>query len=242
MAELIEQRGANAANPGEEEVIRICVLGASGVGKSSLCNFLCDTTAFRVGDGFDSCTQRASSYAFSYELSEGKTVNYEITDTPGWFDADQDRLPSVYIMLNKITECIKISETGITAFFLCVPFERISIDTEQSIYFMRDCFDSTQLKHVWIIFTKCKKITNIQDILSQLLQQKNRGRKASGLVYNYTQTINEQCFATDTDNDDEKESSQIRHEILNEMNTIYHEHGMQIRFCAHSMDDEIYQK
>ena len=212
-------------NPGEEEVVRICVLGASGVGKSSLCNFLCDSSVFKIGDGFDSCTQQPKTYAFIHDI-DNKSVHYEITDTPGWFDADQERLPSVHTMLKKINECIKISETGITAFFICVPFERISIDTEQSIYFMRDCFDSTQLKHVWLIFTKCKKITNIQVILEQLLQQKNRGRKASGLVYNYTQIINEQCFATDTLIDDEKQLSQTRDNILKEMNLIYHEYGM----------------
>ena len=157
------------------------------------------------------------------------TYSYSIqnrTDTPGWFDADNERLPSVHSMLNKINECIKISESGITAFFIVVPFERISIDTEQSIYFMRDCFNNNQSKHVWMIFTKCKRNETVKSILDQLYAQKNRGRKASGLVYNYAQQINEQCFATDTQMDDEKELDELRSIILEKMHGIMETYGM----------------
>merc|ERR1712154_217915 len=90
---------------------------------------------------------------------------------------------------------------------------------------MRDCFDSTQLKHVYMVFTKCKTIKNIDEILQQLLQQKNEGRKASGLVYNYSQQINEQCFATDTQNDDEKELCSVRDHILKETHKLYQQYG-----------------
>eukprot|EP01084_Bolivina_argentea_P192286 330128_1 len=212
-------------NPGEEEVIRICVLGASGVGKSSLCNFLSNKDTFKISDGLDSCTQQSQSELFSYEINN-KDIKFEITDTPGWFDADNDRLPSINTMLMKINECIQISETGITAFIIVIPWERISIDTEQSIYFMRDCFDSTQLKHVWMIFTKCHKTRNIGEILQLLLEQKNKGRNASGLIYNYSQQINEQCFATDTQNNDEKENIQIRENILSQIHSIYGLYGI----------------
>jgi len=213
-------------NPGgEEEIIRVCVLGASGVGKSSLCNFLSDSTAFKVGGGFDSCTQQSSSHLFTFQIQQ-TDVHFEITDTPGWFDADGERLPSVQFMLSKIQQCLSISNSGITAYFIVVPFERISIDTEQAIYFMRDCFDSTQLKHVWMVFTKCGATSSVQDILQSLMAQKSKGRKASGLVYNYAQMINEQCFAIDTERDDEKEMALLREEVLTTVHRLYESEGM----------------
>lgn len=196
----LAQQNDHQHNPGgEEETIRICVLGASGVGKSSLCNFLSDSDEFKVGGGFDSCTQQSSSHMFTYQINHND-IHFEITDTPGWFDADGERLPSVQVMLNKINQCLSISNGGITAYFIVVPFERISIDTEQAIYFMRDCFDSSQLKHVYMVFTKCNG-NSVDEILESLLAQKSKGRKASGLVYNYAQQINEQCFAVDTNVD-----------------------------------------
>jgi len=216
-------------NPGagEEEVVRFCVLGASGVGKSSLCNFLAGSDdAFKIGGGFDSCTQQSSSHTFSFEIDHNE-IRFEITDTPGWFDADGgQRLPSVQAMLRKIDQCLDISNNGITAFIIVVPFERISIDTEQAIYFMRDCFDSTQLKHVWMCFTKCPNVSTVDEILHSLLEQKTKGRAASGLVYNYAQQLNEQCFAIDTQGDDEKEQHQQRRTVLTTMYHIYCTEGM----------------
>merc|ERR1712228_368012 len=52
------------------------------------------------------------------------------------------------------------------------------------------------------------------------------GRKASGLVYNYAQQINEQCFATDTEDDDEKELIELRSVILERMHNLMNSNGM----------------
>ncbi len=120
---MAQQLENEEKNPGEQEIVRICVLGASGVGKSSLCNFLCDKNAFKVGGGLDACTIVSQSEVFVHKIND-EDIKFEITDTPGWFDADSDRLPSVNSMLIKINECIKITETGITAFLIVIPWER----------------------------------------------------------------------------------------------------------------------
>lgn len=65
---------------GEKGVIRLCVLGASGVGKSSFCNFLCDKAEFKVGDGFDSMTQQPKTVEFSH-IIKNETVNFEMYDS-----------------------------------------------------------------------------------------------------------------------------------------------------------------
>merc|ERR1712113_1325138 len=91
---------------------------------------------------------------------------------------------------------------------------------------MRDCFDSLQNKHVYMIFTKCKKIKSVKSILEQLNEQKEKGRKASGLVYNYAQQIDLQCFATDTQMDDEKELIEQRAVILEKMYDLMERCGM----------------
>merc|ERR1712079_126863 len=48
---------------------------------------------------------------------------------------------------------------------------------------------------------------------------------ASGLVYNYAQQINEQCFAIDTECDDEKIMSKQRESILSTVHDIYVSEG-----------------
>merc|ERR1719242_243630 len=75
-----------------------------------------------------------------------------------------------------------------------------------------------------MVFSKCGS-HSLQDILDSLLVQKSRGRKASGLVYNYAQQINEQCFAIDTECDDEKTMSQQRESVLRTVHAIYVSEG-----------------
>merc|ERR1712062_846850 len=76
-----------------------------------------------------------------------------------------------------------------------------------------------------MVFSKCKSTHSVQDILDSLLVQKSKGRKASGLVYNYAQQINEQCFAIDTECDDEKALAQHRECVLSTVHSIYESEG-----------------
>lgn len=111
-----------------DKIIRLCVLGATGIGKSSLCNFLLgQDDIFEVGDGFDCCTEKSESKQFIYNI-DSEEIQFEITDTPGWFNASPNQrvLPRDK-MIDNINECIKISKTGLFSYCLCCYMEYIYI-------------------------------------------------------------------------------------------------------------------
>ena len=166
------------SQPGEAPTIRICVLGPTGAGKSTLCNFISQSDVFEVGDGFDSCTKEAQPKNFTFPIN-GIHKKFSIIDTPGWFDTDEkedEEAIDIEWTVNNIKQCLSISNLEITAFFIVVPFERILVATQQTIHFMTDCFDSTQRKHIYMVFTKCGK-KSCDEIMKSLLQQKQKRRK-----------------------------------------------------------------
>eukprot|EP01083_Nonionella_stella_P174497 605102_1 len=184
----------------------------------------------RIQNTTRSCfVHKRSSITSSYSYIADAETQFEIVDTPGWFDCTSgqgvSRVPSASVMIHKIKECAAIADSGITAFFLVIPYDRLSIDIEHSLYFMRDCFDASQLRHVWMIFTKCHDIKTKDEMLNIFKQQKDDGRIAATILYNYSQTINEQCYVTECEDGDEKQLCELRHKILNDMNDLYEECG-----------------
>eukprot|EP01084_Bolivina_argentea_P097465 175199_1 len=97
----------------EAKVVRICVLGVTGVGKSYV-------ILFKTADGPNSCTKQCSTLRFCYPINENE-IEFKITDTPGWFDINNVRDPTPEVLIEQINKCIKISQNGITAFFIVVP-------------------------------------------------------------------------------------------------------------------------
>eukprot|EP01084_Bolivina_argentea_P018673 34738_1 len=65
-----------------QPTINIAVIGATGAGKSQLCNLLCDIPQqFEVNDDPDSCTKEIKSHTFGYRI-EGKDLRFQVIDCP----------------------------------------------------------------------------------------------------------------------------------------------------------------
>ncbi len=70
----------------------VIIIGATGVGKSSLANVFigedptCKDCTFPICGGADSCTKN-TKYAVGHWLGSG--VEYTVVDTPGFGDSDQ---------------------------------------------------------------------------------------------------------------------------------------------------------
>eukprot|EP01083_Nonionella_stella_P252830 870675_1 len=146
--------------------IKIAVIGATGAGKSQLCNLLCnDANKFEVNDDPDSCTTEITSNTFKYEI-DGKQLTFQVIDYPGFFDTEGvlskvkgyfNTVPhKLAVVYENIQKCVELKNKQISVFLFVVPNMRLTTDYQKSIEFMKDYFIQKASKHVMYVFSKSK--------------------------------------------------------------------------------------
>eukprot|EP01083_Nonionella_stella_P268671 908526_1 len=191
----------------DQPIIKIAVIGATGAGKSQLCNLLCDIPQqFEVNDDPDSCTKEIKSHTFHHRI-EGNDLRFQVIDCPGFFDTDTvlstakrffNTVPhQLSVIHENIQKCIDLKNKQISVFLFVVPgVGRLNTDFRKSIEFMRDYFIQKASKHVIYVFSKSKGKTE-EDIMCILRENKRNNKKASALILDYLMKINNNCVTTE---------------------------------------------
>eukprot|EP01084_Bolivina_argentea_P157323 274158_1 len=182
----------------QQILIRIAVLGATGVGKSSLCNLISASDIFEVNDGLESCTQQPISTEFYYTINN-KQCHFKVTDFEGWFGANRELLGENRIQqfLNVVKRSTDITRYGISAILLLIPVGRLCNSYIDSIKFMKKYFGGNLSKHIILVFSKCNG-KSVNTHLQQIIHNANvKQSAASKLVLDYLESIGNKCVATE---------------------------------------------
>ena len=105
----------NNNNNNNKKAISVLVLGKTGVGKSTFCNFLSRDKKFVTSDLSHTCTQNTNSYTFSYKNQH----SIKIIDSPGLGEV------SNWLEYQHYNEIISEFQKGIDFVILCIEMGRI---------------------------------------------------------------------------------------------------------------------
>ena len=202
------------------------MLGATGVGKSSLCNLLCgNSEAFEVNDGYDSVTQETQVVSFRY-TNTNKELQFEIIDSPGFFDTNivLQKINKVEAFARDIEKCIDLTKSGISVFLFVIPVGRLLPSYHKSIQFMRDYFNKDASNHVIFVFSKCRG-QSVDTILQRMRSNSGKRGLATDLVLNYLSLIDNKCVSSECYMSDDNKR-QCRDKILSKIYDIHAEHGL----------------
>eukprot|EP01084_Bolivina_argentea_P219776 372649_1 len=214
-----EVKQNEAVKQNMDQVIRIGVLGATGAGKSTICNLLCgNINQFEVNDfGMDSKTQEISSATFSYSMNNEQLL-FEVIDTPGFFDTQHETaidktIHTMKTFAKDIRRCRELTVNGIDVFLLVIPMGPLTDVHKNTIKFMKTYFDKEACKHVILVISKSKGY-NIEILLQNIKNKQKQQKAASDVLMQFLEIIDERCIATECEKDDHI-SKQSRQTILN---------------------------
>ncbi|GAB1222652.1 hypothetical protein ENUP19_0120G0031 [Entamoeba nuttalli] len=129
---------------------KLLLIGKTGVGKSSLGNFILERTVFTVDDSTNSVKKDIAGYFGKYDRSD-----LFVIDTPSLQDTQEFNEK----FLNDIVEYVK-KQGGINGIILTIGFdeERFSANLHFIINVISDVFSIKDIwKRVCIVWTKCDK-------------------------------------------------------------------------------------
>ncbi|EDR23769.1 hypothetical protein, conserved [Entamoeba dispar SAW760] len=126
---------------------KLLLIGETGVGKSSLGNFILKKNVFKGCDSLNSETKDAVGY-----FGEGDRSDIFVVDTPGLNDTSGFDSKNIQTIFN----CVKA--TGLQGIVLTMDYNnlRFSTNLKYIIKFIYDIFEFKDIwKHVCIVWTKC---------------------------------------------------------------------------------------
>ena len=127
----------------------IFMIGITGAGKSTFCNFLANEKIFEEGSGFASKTQTVSSSEFKF-----KSEDVLIIDCPGF--CDSKRPPEE--MHEELCKVGVIAKDGTDAVAIVVnSMERFS-DNHRNVLNQLECLGGSLWEHAFLVFTRESKV------------------------------------------------------------------------------------
>ena len=132
-----------------EHILRMVLFGATGVGKSQLCNFIIrdnSNKTFEVSDSFDSLTQVPQSI-----VCKRSGMNIEIIDTAGCGDSGGNDDKNFKVLIEYLRK-----KESISLFMIVMNFvdDRLNEKTREYIRLISETFTPTEFyNHLVIVFT-----------------------------------------------------------------------------------------
>lgn len=120
---------------------RVIIVGKTGNGKSSLGNNLLGMKRFSEREGFNACTTACQSEKYGY---------FEIVDTPGLFDTNQNR--NVARQAQKILDALKLCPAP-HAFLFVIKYSRFTAEELSALDVLKISFGEQYLDHAIVVVT-----------------------------------------------------------------------------------------
>jgi hypothetical protein len=147
----------------------LVVIGITGAGKSSTSNTLAGRThaPFALSSSLTSVTSAVSYRDYSF-LGE----SYRVIDTPGLSDTSRDAAE----IAEELSRFASFAPHGISAFLLCVPHGRFTLEQEAALRRLLDLFGPAVKQHAVLVFTSAVQETPERTLLTrdELLEQINQ--------------------------------------------------------------------
>ena len=159
----------------------VLVTGITGSGKSSLCNFFCQSkTAFLSNSGFASVTSKAGAAVASINGQKVKLI-----DTPGFcddYETEQEHMM-------EIGEAIYLARDGVNAICLAINADARYTKSESNTI-----KDLLELKAIWpftfVAFTNAGALGETEELKQQQLKENLKEERCPKLLLDLLKSIN----------------------------------------------------
>lgn len=186
-----------------QERMDLLILGVTGSGKSSFCNFLVNEDVCKDYFGFDSCTQVASKHTTTFE---GKELS--IIDTAGFCDSERED-DTIYDELCKVGSLV---DNGVDAIILMINLSERFSENQRNVMKQIEYLGGDIWNYTIIVFSRENEIKSIgKETSREYISTALNNERCPPLLNRWIENVNGRYLSVDSK---EKTHENYRHEKL----------------------------